>query len=99
MADVHRLNPNGMLVLVGSVMYAIAGGPAIVAGGFAIGLLLVFLNRPDRERSDDEFPTSLFGTREPSSTHIRVVTAPRVGMVFAREALVVVPRRNVAAGL
>jgi hypothetical protein len=83
MAGVHRLNPNGLLVLLGSFMYAYAGGPAVVAGGLAIGVLLILLNDPSRACPDDEGPTSLFGTREPSSTHIRVVTAPRVQMLFA----------------
>jgi hypothetical protein len=84
MADVHRFNPNGLLVLLGSFMYAIAGGPVVVAGGFAIGVMLVLLNDPGRQRPDDEGPTSLFGTREPSSTHIRVVSvAPRPHMLFA----------------
>jgi hypothetical protein len=83
MPGVHRLNPNGMLVLVGSVMYAIAGGPVIVAGGFAIGLALILLHRPGDEPADRGLPPSLFGTREPSSTHIRVVTALRVHRVFA----------------
>lgn len=83
MAGVHRFNPNGLLVLLGSFMYAIAGGPAVMAGGFAIGLMLVVLNHPGRERPEDEGPTSLFGTREPTSTHIQVASRPRMHMVFA----------------
>ena len=90
MPGVHRLNPNGMLVLVGSVMYAIAGGPVIVAGGFAIGLALVLLHRPGGEPEDRGLPPSLFGTREPASAHYTLVlTAPRK-LVFAR---VLVPAR------
>jgi hypothetical protein len=83
MAGVHRLNPNGLLVLLGSFMYAYAGGPAVVAGGLAIGVLLILLNDPARACPEDEGPTSLFGTREPSASHIRVVAAPRVQMLFA----------------
>jgi hypothetical protein len=83
MPDVHRFNPNGLLVLLGSFMYATVGGPAVVAGGFAIGLMLILLNHPGHERADDEGPTSLFGTREPSSTHIRVASRARMPMVFA----------------
>ena len=92
MADVHRFNPNGLLVLLGSFMYAVTGGPVVVAGGFAIGLMLILLNHPGHERANDEGPTSLFGTREPSSTHIRVVTRPRVHMVFAYAPAVVATR-------
>jgi hypothetical protein len=84
MPGVHRLNPNGMLVLVGSVMYAIAGGPVIVAGGFAIGLALVLLHRPGGEPEDRGLPPSLFGTREPASTHYTLVLTPPRKLVFAR---------------
>jgi hypothetical protein len=84
MPGVHRLNPHGMLVLVGSVMYAIAGGPVIVAGGFAIGLALVVLHRPGGEPEDRGLPPSLFGTREPASTHYTLVLAPPRTQVLAR---------------
>lgn len=84
MAGVHRLNPNGMLVLVGSVMYAIAGGPVIVAGGFAIGLALVLLHRPGAEPEDRGLPPSLFGTREPASTHYTLALTPPRTLVLAR---------------
>ena len=97
MAGAHRLNPNGLLVLLGSFMYAIAGGPVVVAGGFAIGLMLVLLNDPGRARPEDEGPTSLFGTREPSSTHIRIVSPARVHMAFAL-APVSLPRPVTAYG-
>ena len=92
MAGMHRFNPNGLLVLLGSFMYAIAGGPVVMAGGFAIGVLLILLNHPAHERAEDEGPTSLFGTREPSSTHIRAVASPRVHMVFACAPAVVATR-------
>ena len=36
-----RLNPNGLLVLLGSVMYAVVGGPVVIGGGFAIALGLL----------------------------------------------------------
>ena len=90
MPGVHRLNPNGMLVLVGSVMYAIAGGPVIVAGGFAIGLALVLLHRPGGEPADRGLPPSLFGPREPTSTHYTLALTPPRKLVFARE---IVPAR------
>lgn len=87
MPGVHRLNPNGMLVLVGSVMYAIAGGPVIVAGGFAIGLALALLHRPGGAPEDRGLPPSLFGTREPASMHYTLVLRPAHTLVFARVAI------------
>jgi hypothetical protein len=83
MAGVHRLNPNGMLVLVGSVMYAIAGGPVVVAGGLAIGLMLALLHRPGRDGGDRGFPPALFGPRAPVSTHYRLELAPLGALVLA----------------
>ena len=46
MLDFHRLNPNALLVLLGTVIYVVVGGPWVVAGGVAIALGLGTLHRP-----------------------------------------------------
>jgi hypothetical protein len=81
MIDVHRLNPNGMLVLLGTVMYVVVGGPPIVVGGVAIALALGARHRPRGSDSTGNGPMSLFGTpvtdvsprRIPVSPYLRAV--------------------------
>ncbi len=46
MVDFHRLNPNALLVLLGTVIYVVVGGPWVVGGGVAIALGLGVLHRP-----------------------------------------------------
>ena len=62
MVNFHRLNPNAMLVLLGTVIYVVVGGPPVVVGGVAIALALGALHRPRAAGSDGDGPTSLFGT-------------------------------------
>lgn len=62
MVDVHRLNPNGMLVLLGTMMYVVVGGPPVVVGGVAIALALAARHRPGAEDSSGNGPMSLFGS-------------------------------------
>jgi hypothetical protein len=62
MVNFHRLNPNAMLVLLGTVIYVVVGGPPVVVGGVAIALALGALHRPGGARSGGDGPTSLFGT-------------------------------------
>ena len=61
MVDVHRLNPNGMLVLLGTMMYVVVGGPPVVVGGIAIALALAAYHRPGSTDSSGNGPMSLFG--------------------------------------
>ena len=70
MVNFHRLNPNAMLVLLGTVIYVVVGGPSIVVGGVSIALVLGALHRPGGVRSSGDGPTSLFGT-------YATVSAPR----------------------
>ena len=62
MLDFHRLNPNALLVLLGTVIYVVVGGPWVVAGGVAIALGLGALHRPRGAESGGDGPMSLFGT-------------------------------------
>ena len=62
MVDFHRLNPNALLVLLGTVMYVVVGGPWVVAGGVTIALGLGALHRPRGTESGGDGPMSLFGT-------------------------------------
>ncbi len=64
MVNMHRLNPNAMLVLLGTVIYVVVGGPTVVVGGVAIALALGALHRPAGAGagSGGDGPTSLFGT-------------------------------------
>jgi len=71
-----RLNPNGLLVLLGSVMYAVAGGPVVIGGGFAIALGLLAWRHYEASTADRSGPTSLFGASDPTSTHIRLISMP-----------------------
>ena len=66
MLDFHRLNPNALLVLLGSAIYAAVGGPVVIAGGVAIGILLGLHHRRQEARSDGNGPTTLFGTPAPT---------------------------------
>jgi len=61
MVNMHRLNPNAMLVLLGTVIYVVVGGPSVVVGGVAIALALGALHRPQGAGSRGDGPTSLFG--------------------------------------
>jgi hypothetical protein len=58
----HRLNPNALLVLLGTVIYVVVGGPWVVAGGITIALGLGALHRPREGESGGDGPMSLFGT-------------------------------------
>lgn len=76
MVDVHRLNPNAVLVLLGTVIYVVVGGPAVVAGGVAIALGLGALHRPRGSESDRDGPLSLFGTPVTAGRPSRYVQGP-----------------------
>lgn len=73
MLEFHKLNPNAMLVLLGSAIYAVAGGPIVIAGGFVIALLLGLHHRRQEARGDESGPTSLFGASVPSARAERLV--------------------------
>ena len=62
MVDFHRLNPNALLVLLGTVIYVVVGGLWVVAGGLTIALGLGALHRPRGTESGGDGPMSLFGT-------------------------------------
>ena len=86
MLDFHRLNPNALLVLLGTVIYVAVGGPWVVAGGVAIALGLGALHRPrGTESGGDDGPMSLFGTPVTAVTPRRVAPGPylRAVPVFA----------------
>jgi hypothetical protein len=73
MVDFHRLNPNALLVLLGTVIYVVVGGPWVVVGGVAIALGLGALHRPRGTDTDGDGPMSLFGspvTAPPRGRHI-----------------------------
>ena len=76
MVDFHRLNPNALLVLLGTVIYVAVGGPWVVGGGVAIALGLGVLHRPRGTDEDREGPTSLFGTPATVAAPRRVVPGP-----------------------
>ena len=76
MLSPDRLNPHAMLVMLGSVMYAVAGGPVVIGGGFAIAILLGLWRQYQREESEGSGPTSLFGASQPTRVHERLATAP-----------------------
>ena len=59
MVDFHRLNPNALLVLLGTVIYVVVGGPWVVAGGVTIALGLGALHRPRGTESGGDGPMSL----------------------------------------
>lgn len=61
MVEFHRLNPNAMLVLLGTAIYAVACGPAVMGGGLLVAVLLGVRNRPRPLGTDDSGPMSLFG--------------------------------------
>ena len=61
MVDFHRLNPNALLVLLGTVIYVVVGGPWLVVGGVAVAFGLGALHRPRRTDNDGDGPMSLFG--------------------------------------
>jgi len=65
MLEFHKLNPNAMLVLLGSAIYAVAGGPVVIGGGVVIGILLGLHHRRQEARSDQNGPTTLFGAPAP----------------------------------
>ena len=85
MLDFHRLNPNALLVLLGTVIYVVVGGPWVVAGGVAIALGLGALHRPRGAESGEDGPMSLFGTPVTAGTPRRVSPGPylRAVPVFA----------------
>ncbi len=74
MVDFHRLNPNALLVLLGTVIYVVVGGPWVVAGGVAIALGLGALHRP---RGTDE--SAGMGRRRCSATPVTAVSAAARG--------------------
>ena len=61
MVDFHRLNPNALLVLLGTVIYVVVGGPWLVVGGVAVAFGLGALHRPRGTETDGNGPMSLFG--------------------------------------
>ena len=86
MVDVHRLNPNALLVLLGTVIYVVVGGPWVVAGGVTIALGLGALHRPrGSTESGGDGPMSLFGTPVTAVTPRRLSPGPylRAVPVFA----------------
>ena len=85
MLDFHRLNPNALLVLLGTVIYVVVGGPWVVAGGVAIALGLGALHRPRGTESGGDGPTSLLGTPVTAVMPRRVAPGPylRAVPVFA----------------
>ena len=76
MVDFHRLNPNALLVLLGTVIYVVVGGPWVVGGGVAIALGLGALHRPRGTDEGREGPTSLFGTPATVAAPRRVAPGP-----------------------
>lgn len=71
-----RLNANAMLVMLGSAMYAVVGGPVVIVGGFAIALALAAWRRHEAAQGPGAGPTSLFGASQPSRAGERLVMAP-----------------------
>jgi hypothetical protein len=67
MLEFHKLNPNALLVLLGSAIYAAAGGPFVIAGGVVIGILLGLHHRRQEARGNGNGPTTLFGAPAPAS--------------------------------
>ena len=76
MVDFHRLNPNALLVLLGTVIYVVVGGPWVVAGGMTIALGLGALHRPRDGESGGDGPMSLFGTPVTAVSQRRIVPRP-----------------------
>jgi len=76
MVEFHRLNPNAMLVLLGTAIYAVVGGPAVMAGGAVVAVLLGLRNRPRPAGSDDTGPMSLFGTPSGVEDGAHAVSGP-----------------------
>ena len=76
MLDFHRLNPNALLVLLGTVIYVVVGGPWVVAGGVAIALGLGALHRPRGAESGGDGPMSLFGTPVTAAAPRRMAPSP-----------------------
>ena len=76
MLDFHRLNPNALLVLLGTVIYVVVGGPWVVAGGVTIALGLGALHRPRGAESGGDGPMSLFGTPATVTGPTRLVAGP-----------------------
>ena len=81
MVDFHRLNPNALLVLLGTVIYVVVGGPWVVAGGMAIALGLGALHRPRHGESGGDGPMSLFGTPVTAVTERRRGPSPFLKIV------------------
>jgi hypothetical protein len=81
MVDFHRLNPNALLVLLGTVIYVVVGGPWIVIGGTAIALGLGALHRPRNGESGGDGPMSLFGTPVTAVPERRSVPGPYLRIV------------------
>jgi hypothetical protein len=71
-----RLNPNAVLVLLGSVMYAYVGGPVTIGGGFVIAVGLFAWRRHEEAHPDESGPTSLFGASDPTPAHIGLISSP-----------------------
>ena len=76
MLSPDRLNPHAMLVMLGSVMYAVVGGPAVIGGGFTIALILAAWRQHERRAADRSGPTSLFGTPATTAAQERLASAP-----------------------
>jgi len=81
MVDFHRLNPNALLVLLGTVIYVVVGGPWVVAGGMTIALGLGALHRPREGESGGDGPMSLFGTPVTAVSQRRIVPGPYLRIV------------------
>ncbi len=75
MLEFHKLNPNALLVLLGSAIYAAAGGPFVIAGGVVIGILLGLHHRRQEARGDGNGPTTLFGAPAPDAARRRTADA------------------------
>ena len=76
MLEFHKLNPNALLVLLGSAIYAAAGGPLVIAGGVVIGILLGLHHRRQEARADKDGPTTLFGAPAPTPGADELLRAP-----------------------
>jgi hypothetical protein len=62
--NMNGLKVAGMLAVVGAAAYVIVGGPLVVTGGSAIGLMLIAYRRwHGLWRHGSEGPTSLLGVQ------------------------------------
>jgi hypothetical protein len=82
MLEFHKLNPNALLVLLGSAIYAVAGGPVVIAGGMCIGILLGLYRRRQEARGSDG-PTSLFGASAPVPHADELIRPPFLALLPA----------------